>query len=45
LIVASALFYKYRKKTVGTPIKKSRNDTWGEKTIDYVPKTIGRKRK
>ena len=45
LIVASALFYKYRKKTDGVVTKKSRNDKWGEKTIDYVPKTIGRKRK
>ena len=45
LIVASALFYKYRKKPDGVTTKKGRNDKWGQKTIDYVPKTIGRKRK
>lgn len=45
LIITSALFYKYRKKTDGVATKKGRDDKWGEKTIDYVPKTIGRKRK
>ena len=45
LIVASALFYKYRKKPDGTTSKKTRNAAWGEKTIDYVPKTIGRKKR
>lgn len=45
LVIASALFYKYRKKADVSLTKKDRSANWGEKTIDYVPKTIGRKKR
>ena len=46
LIIGSALFYKYRNKgDNSTSTKKSRDGQWGEKTIDYVPKSIGRRKK
>ena len=46
LIIGSALFYKYRNKgDNSTSAKKRKDGQWGEKTIDYVPKSIGRRKK
>jgi len=45
LIVGAALFYKYRNQGKNTVTKKTNKGKWGEKSIDYVPKTINRKRK